>query len=81
MKQSWRSAKNSDDYVPNECNEIADLLSIPRQNFPTRYEIAAEDPELELFNDYLLVAERLQMTKKFVKFDRNKGKLLFDAPA
>jgi hypothetical protein len=71
-------SENSDDYVPEECNEIADQLSIPRQNFPKRYEFAAEDPDMELFNDYLLVAERLQKTGNFVIFDRNQGKLLFD---
>lgn len=73
--------ENSDDYVAEECNEIADQLSIPRQNFPKRYEFAAEDPELELFNDYLLVAERLQQTGKFVIFDCNNGTVLFDSPA
>ena len=70
--------ENSDYYVAEECNEIADQLSIPRENFPTRYEFAAEDPELELFNDYLLVAERLQKTGKFVIFDCTQGKLLFE---
>jgi hypothetical protein len=33
---------------------------------------------MELFNDYLLLAERLQKTGQFVIFGCNQGKLLFD---
>ena len=70
--------ENSDYYVPEECQEIADQLSLPRHEFPTRYEIAGTDPDMDLFNDYLLLAERLQKTGLFVNFDCNQGKLLFE---
>jgi len=70
--------ENSDSYVPEECHEIADQLSLPCREFRTRYEIAGKDPDMELFNDYLLLAERLQKTGQFVVFDCNRGKLLFD---
>ena len=70
--------ENRDDYVAEECQEIADQLSLPRQEFRTRYEIAGTDPDMELFNDYLLLAERMQKTGQFVIFDCNQGKLLFE---
>jgi hypothetical protein len=73
-------AENSDGYVLEESNEIASRFAIACQNCRLRYEFAAEDPDMDLFNDYLLVAERLNKTGQFVIFDCNQSKLLFDGP-
>ena len=39
--------------------------------------MGGDDVEMTLFNDYLLINERLQKTGHFVIFDPQEGKLLY----
>ena len=65
-------------YVLEESNEIAERFSVPSQGCRARFEMAGDDPDMELFNDYLVINERLQATGKFVIFDTQERKLLFE---
>ena len=66
-------------HVADESGEIASQFHVPCQGCAARFEMSGDDPDLDLFNDYLIINERLQETGLFVIFDPNKGKLLFDA--
>ncbi len=70
--------ENKAPYVVVESNDIAAKFAMPCKGCPSRFEIGGDDPEMELFNDYLLVAERLQGTGLFVIFDPHQCKLMFD---
>jgi hypothetical protein len=65
-------------HVVEESNEIAERFGVPSQGCRARFEMAGDDPDMELFNDYLLINERLQDTGKFVIFDTQECKLLFE---
>ena len=65
-------------HVLKESAEIAQEFGVPSDGCTARFEMAGEDPEMELFNDYLLINERLQETGKFFIFDTQECKLLFD---
>jgi hypothetical protein len=65
-------------HVVEESNEIAERFGVPSQGCRARLEMAGDDPDMELFNDYLLINERLQATGKFVIFDTQECKLLFE---
>ena len=65
-------------YVFEESKEIADRFGVPSQGCRARFEMAGDDPDMELFNDYLLINERLQATDKFIIFDTQECKLLFE---
>ena len=71
---TWRNSA----YVVEESNEIAERFGVPLQGCRARFEMSGDDPEMELFNDYLLINERLQATGKFVIFDKQECKLLFE---
>jgi hypothetical protein len=43
--------------------------------------MTGDDPDRELFNDFLLINEHLQATGNFVIFDAQECKLLFDDSA
>jgi hypothetical protein len=64
-------------HVLVESKEIAEQFGIPCESCVARYEMAGDDPEMELFNDYLLINERLEETGRFVLFDPQEGGLLF----
>ena len=65
-------------YVADESDEIAERFGVPSEGCRAQFEMAGDDPDMELFNDYLLTNERLQATGKFVIFDRHDRKLLFE---
>lgn len=71
-------APNSSSYVVEESNDIAERFKIPCRDCTSRYEMSGDDAEMELFNDYLIINERLQERGKFVIFDPQECKLLFD---
>jgi hypothetical protein len=64
--------------VVNESNEIAERFGVPSQGCRTRFEMSGNDPDMTLFNDYLLINERLQAMGNFVIFDMQECKLLFE---
>lgn len=68
-------------HVEIESNEIAESYSIPCQGSCSRIEMSGDDPDMELFNDFLLINERLQATGNFVIFDPQECKLFFDDPS
>jgi hypothetical protein len=65
-------------YVIEESNEIAGCFGVPSQGCRARFKMTGDDPGMELFNDYLLINKRLQATGKFVIFNTQEGKLLFE---
>ncbi|MGB1765106.1 hypothetical protein [Alloalcanivorax xenomutans] len=69
---------NDDAHVVVESNEIAAEFGVPSQGCPARFEMAGDDPDMDLFNDYLIISEKLQATGKFVIFDTQEGRLLFN---
>jgi hypothetical protein len=71
---AWHNAA----HIVEESNEIAERFGVPSQGCRARFEMAGDDPDMELFNDYLLINERLQATGKFVIFDTQECKLLFE---
>src|SRR5262245_24061317 len=71
-------AWHNEAHVVEESNEIAERFGVPSQGCRARFEMAGDDPEMELFNNYLLINERLQETGKFVIFDAQECKLLFE---
>ena len=66
-------------HVAEESAEIAEEFQVPCQGCEARFEMSGDDPDMDLFNDYLIINERLQEAGSFVIFDPNQGKLLFDA--
>ncbi|MCY2995927.1 MAG: hypothetical protein NTY19_49965, partial [Planctomycetota bacterium] len=66
---------NDEPHVIEESKEIAVDCGIPCGQCAARYEMSGDDPEMELFNDYLLVSERLDATGQFLLFDQVEGKL------
>ncbi len=76
---SWiEIAWNPSGYVRVESDEIADRFSIPCRGCHRRFEMTGDDPTMDLFNDYLLINERLQATNDFVIFDSQECKLMFE---
>lgn len=69
---------NDDAHVIEESHEIAAEFGVPSQGCPARFEMAGDDPDMDFFNDYLIINEKLQATGKFVIFDTQEGRLLFD---
>ncbi|WP_206817736.1 hypothetical protein [Chroococcus sp. FPU101] len=65
-------------HVVEESNEIAQQFAIPCTDCRVRFEMSGDDSEMELFNDYLLINQRLQETGQFVIFDAQECKLLFE---
>jgi hypothetical protein len=70
----WNTAA----HVIVESDEIADRFKIPCRGCSARFEMDGRDSDMVLFNDYLLINERLEATGHFVIFDAQEGKLLFD---
>jgi hypothetical protein len=68
-------------HVVEESNEIAEKYGVPSQGCRGRFEMAGDDPDMDLFNEYLIINQRLQKTGKFVIFDTQECKLLFEEPA
>jgi hypothetical protein len=71
---AWHDAA----HVVEESNEIAERFGVASQGCRGRFEMEGNDPDMELFNEYLLINERLQKTGKFVIFDTQECKLLFE---
>lgn len=71
---AWHNAA----HVVEESDEIAERFGVPSHGCKSRFEMAGDDPDMELFNDYLLINERLQASGKFVIFDTQECKLLFE---
>lgn len=69
---------NAAPHVLEESNELGEEFGVPTGGCRARFEMSGDDPGMELFNDYLLINERLQATGKFVLFDLQEGKLLFE---
>lgn len=74
LKIGWNDAP----HVLEESNEIAEQLSVPCRGCVIRFEMSGDDPEMDLFNVYLIINKNLQSTGCFVIFDAQEGKLLFD---
>ena len=64
--------------VVEESNDMAEYFGIPCEDCAARYEISGDDFNMVLLNGYILINEWLQETKRFVLFDSQQGKLLFD---
>ena len=64
--------------VIEESQEIADDFDIACAACAVRFEISGDDPDMKLFNDYLLVVEKLEATGSFYIFDQSEEEL-FDA--
>ena len=62
-------------HVIEESKEIAVACDIPCHRCAVRFEMNGDDPDMDLFNDYLLVNERLDSTGNFFIFDPSEGKL------
>ncbi|MCL2309255.1 MAG: hypothetical protein FWC42_03120 [Proteobacteria bacterium] len=71
---AWNNAA----HVAEESNEIAERFNVPSQGCSSRFEIIGDDPDMDLFDDYLLINERLQGAGKFVIFDTQECTLLFE---
>lgn len=67
-------------HVLEESNEIAEQFGAASRGCKGRFEMAGNDPAMELFNSYLLINERLQKTGKFVIFDTQECTFPFDDP-
>jgi hypothetical protein len=61
-------------HIKQESGEIAAEFGIPCANCTVRYEMEGNDPDMQFFNDYLLINEKLYVTGKFVIFDQVEGK-------
>ena len=72
---------NTSDYVIEESNEIAQQFGIACRDCASRFEMTGQDSDMELFNDYLIINERLQALGKFVIFDTQECKLMFEDEA
>ena len=66
---------NNKDYVVIESKEIADKHGIDCTDCVSRFEISGKDEDMLLFNDFLLLMERLENHGAFVLFDKYTGKL------
>jgi len=64
-------------HVAVESKELADTYGLPCGQSTKRIEICGNDPDMDLFNDYLIIAEKLHGTGKFVVYDLAEGKLMF----
>jgi hypothetical protein len=64
-------------HVVVESNEIAEKFGIPCAGCVARYEMSGDDPDMVLFDDYLLINEGLEETGRFVLFDPHECRLLF----
>ncbi len=63
----------SSDDVAVESREIAEFAGMDCAECSTRYEMHGEDMDMLLFNDYLLILERISATGKFLIFDSAQG--------
>jgi hypothetical protein len=69
---------NDAEHVAEESDEIAKRFGVPCEGCAARYEMSGDDPDMELFNLYLTINDRLQATGMFVIFDTQECKLLFE---
>ena len=74
-------ARDSSGGVVVESDEIAERFSIPCRGCKTRFDMIGDDPDMVLFNDYLMINERAQATGKVVIFDSQECKLMFEDEA
>lgn len=65
-------------HVVDESNEIAEQYGVPSRGCAARLVMSGDDPDMDLLNDYALINERLHATGKFVIFDTEECKLLFE---
>ncbi len=63
------------DWVAEEAQELAQRKNLPTQGVTVRYEMNGRDEDMQLYNDYLLINERLDATGKFIIFDQFTGQL------
>lgn len=70
----WSAAS----HVIQESNDIAKRFAIPCAGCHIRLEMSGDDPDMELFDDYMLINERLHETGQVVIFDTQDCKLLFE---
>jgi hypothetical protein len=63
------------DWVAEEARELADHFGVPSAGCIERYEMSGNDPEMVLFNVFLLINERLDSTGLFILFDCFSGDL------
>jgi len=71
---SWSDAP----HIIEESDEIAGQFGIPCRGCHIRIEMSGDDPGMDLFNHYLIINEKLQATGKFVIFDSQQCKLMFE---
>jgi len=62
-------------HVIEESREMAERYSLNCQDCAERFEMHADDMDMDFFNDYLVINEHLEKTNKFIIFDPNQGKL------
>ena len=66
---------NQDPNVIKESCEIAAETGVPCEACSMRFEMEGEDDNMELFNDYILINEKLDNTGNFFIFDQNEGRM------
>jgi hypothetical protein len=62
------------DWVAIESEELAARFNLPVSGCLTRFEMTGRDDDMLLYNEYLLINERLEDTGLFVVFDQFSGK-------
>ena len=64
---------SDEDWVAIESQEIAARFSLPVSGCRARFEMSGRDDDLLLYNEYLLINERLEDTGLFVVLDQFSG--------
>jgi hypothetical protein len=64
--------RNADERVRLESDEIAEEFDMDCAGSSVRYETSGDDPDLELFNDFVILMEWLEATGHFAIFDPNE---------
>ena len=75
-----RINRGDEPHVVAESDEITKQFGSPCRGCRSRLEMAGDDPNMDLFNTYLLLNERLQDTGKFVIFDTQQMSLPLERP-
>lgn len=62
-------------HIKEESQELARNFGLDCAHCVDRYEMEGNDPDTALFNDFLLITEKLHQTGKLIVFDAAQGEL------
>ena len=65
---------SAEPHVAEESKEIAEYANMGCADCTSRFEMKGDDMDMLLFNDYLLILERITATDKFFIFDSAQGR-------